>query len=74
VLDEEHVLDEELMPAVDSPEPGGLDFGEFSAPLHQLLSSGAAVGLQVTVFDPELGEEERCPPASPIACPPQFSP
>jgi arginase len=48
------VLDESVMPAVDSPTPGGLDWGEAERLLHQLVWSDGAVGLQVTIFDPDL--------------------
>jgi arginase len=51
------VLDEELMPAVDTPEPGGLDFGELASLLGSLLASGSAAGLQITIFDPDLDED-----------------
>jgi arginase len=46
------VLDSALMPAVDSPAPGGLTFEELSALLRAVV--GGAVGVQVTVFDPDL--------------------
>jgi arginase len=39
--------------AVDSPAPGGLAYDELAALVRELLT-GAAVGLQVTVFDPTL--------------------
>jgi len=38
--------------AVDSPQPGGMSFAELSALLQRLR--GGAVGVQVTVFDPDL--------------------
>jgi arginase len=38
--------------AVDSPAPGGMSFAELSALLQRLR--GGAVGVQVTVFDPDL--------------------
>jgi arginase len=46
------ILDPSVMPAVDSPDPGGLSAGE----LTELLAALAprAVGAQVTVFDPDL--------------------
>ena len=47
------VLDSALLGAVDSPAPGGLTFQELSALLRTLLD-GPAVGLQLTVFDPDL--------------------
>lgn len=46
------ILDPAVMPAVDSPDPGGID----AAHLADLLAVLAprAVGAQVTVFDPDL--------------------
>ena len=46
------ILDPSVMPAVDSPDPGGLSAAE----LTELLAALAprAVGAQVTVFDPDL--------------------
>jgi arginase len=51
------VLDPEHLPAVDSPDPGGLDPKELAALLAAL--SPAAVGAQVTVFDPDLDPDGR---------------
>ena len=47
------VLDSALIPAVDSPAPDGLTFEELSELLRELLA-GDAIGMQVTVFDPDL--------------------
>jgi arginase len=47
------VLDSALVPAVDSPALDGLTFDELSA-LLRLLLTGEAIGMQVTVFDPDL--------------------
>jgi arginase len=46
------ILDPAVMPAVDSPDPGGLG----AAQLTELLATLAprAIGAQVTVFDPDL--------------------
>jgi arginase len=46
------VLDPAVMPAVDSPDPGGLDVDQLTALLRPL--TGSMVGLQVCVFDPDL--------------------
>jgi len=46
------VLDPEHMPAVDSPDPGGLHPDELTE-LLEALAPGA-LGAQVTVFDPDL--------------------
>jgi len=51
------VLDPEHMPAVDSPDPGGLTPDELST-LLAVLAPGA-VGAQVTVFDPDLDPDGR---------------
>ncbi|HET6751891.1 MAG TPA: arginase family protein [Actinomycetes bacterium] len=48
------VLDPEVMPAVDSPEPGGLTHQELAALLRGLTADGLATGVQLTIFDPEL--------------------
>src|SRR5262249_57627306 len=49
------ILDPSVMPAVDSPDPGGLSAAE----LTELLAALAprAVGAQVTVFDPALAPD-----------------
>jgi arginase len=46
------ILDPSVMPAVDSPDPGGLSAAELTG-LLAVLAPGA-VGAQVTVFDPDL--------------------
>lgn len=51
------VLDPSVMPAVDSPDPGGLDATELTA-LLQALAPGA-LGASVTVFDPDLDPDGR---------------
>jgi arginase len=48
------VLDDDLMPAVDSRQPGGMSYGELAELLGVLLRSGLAVGMEVTIFAPEL--------------------
>ena len=48
------VLDDALMPAVDSRQPGGMDYAELVELLRPLLRSGLAVGMEITIFDPEL--------------------
>ena len=47
-------LDDEVMPAVDSRQPGGLGYAELIELLRVLLRSDLAVGMQLTIFDPEL--------------------
>src|SRR6266567_4200284 len=51
------VLDGELMPAVDSPEPGGLDYQELTTLLRALIASDLAVGVELTIFDPDLDRD-----------------
>ncbi|KAB2370978.1 arginase family protein [Actinomadura montaniterrae] len=46
------ILDPSVMPAVDSPDPGGLDAVELADLLAALAPR--AIGAQVTVFDPDL--------------------
>jgi arginase len=48
------VLDDNVMPAVDSRQPDGLSYVELVELLGVALSSDLAVGMQVTIFDPEL--------------------
>ncbi|RSS72831.1 arginase family protein, partial [Streptomyces sp. WAC05292] len=48
------VLDPSVMPAVDSPDPGGLFPGELADLLRVLIGSPRCVGLNVTIYDPDL--------------------
>jgi arginase len=48
------VLDPGIMPAVDTPEPGGLTWEELAALLRALTAAELATGMQLTIFDPEL--------------------
>lgn len=49
-------LDSAVMPAVDAPEPDGLQFHHLSELLGGLLADRRASGLEVTIFDPDLDE------------------
>lgn len=51
------VLDPSVMPAVDSPDPGGLLPGELTALLAPLVRSPRCAGLNVTIYDPDLDPE-----------------
>lgn len=51
------VLDASIMPAVDSPDPGGLDSAQLIALIANLAPG--AVGASVTVFDPDLDPDGR---------------
>ena len=56
------VVDSSVLPAVDSPEPGGLSLGELVALAGELLASEGAIGMDVTILDPDLdpgGEQVR---------------
>ncbi len=48
------VLNDEVMPAVDYRQPGGLSYSELSDVLRILLSTRHEVGLTVTIFNPSL--------------------
>ncbi|WP_097230656.1 arginase family protein [Streptomyces zhaozhouensis] len=48
------VLDPTVMPAVDAPDPGGLLPDELAALLGALLASPRCVGLNLTIYDPDL--------------------
>ncbi|MFD3405917.1 arginase family protein [Kribbella sp. NPDC058693] len=48
------ILDAEIMPAVDSPDPGGIDHGQLQALLRPLLASPKCVGIDIGIFDPDL--------------------
>lgn len=52
------VLDPSVMPAVDSPDPGGCTPEQLIALLHGLASR--AVGASITVYDPDLDPDGRC--------------
>jgi arginase len=53
------VLDDEIMPAVDSPQIGGLTFKELSELLRLVLNSELAVGMEITIFDPEQDKDGK---------------
>jgi arginase len=50
------VLDDAVMPAVDYRIPGGLSWDELSAVLRRAVGSGRALGIDVTIFDPDRDE------------------
>lgn len=47
------VLDDDIMPAVDSRQPGGLSAGELASMLRRLQRSGRMVGMNATIYDPD---------------------
>jgi arginase len=48
------VLDERVLPAVDSPEPGGLEADELVELLLPLFAHPSVAGLDLTIYDPSL--------------------
>lgn len=48
------VLDPAVLPAVDSPEPGGLTLEELGELLTPLARHPSALGLELTIYDPAL--------------------
>jgi arginase len=48
------VLDNELMPCVDSPQPGGLSYTELGSVIRALLLSPKIKGINITILDPDL--------------------
>lgn len=48
------VLDIEVMPAVDAPDPGGLQLAELVELLRPLLADERCTGFHLTIFDPDL--------------------
>ncbi|MEU5897535.1 MULTISPECIES: arginase family protein [Streptomyces] len=53
------VLDPSVMPAVDSPDPGGLFAEELLALLRPFVRSPRCVGLNVTIYDPDLDPDGK---------------
>jgi arginase len=53
------VLDSAVFPAVDSPQPDGLSYRELVEVLRTALGFELTVGMQVTIFDPELDSDGR---------------
>ncbi|MEU6721525.1 arginase family protein [Nonomuraea sp. NPDC046802] len=51
------VLDPSVLPAVDSPTPGGLNPAQLTELLRGLISLPGAVGMEVTILDPDLDED-----------------
>ena len=48
------VLDDSIMPAVDYRLDGGLSYSELSELLKIIIASGRAVGMDITIFNPNL--------------------
>jgi arginase len=54
------VLDDAILPAVEYRLPGGLSWQELELVLRAARSSGRMVGLDVTVLNPKLDQDDRC--------------
>jgi arginase len=50
------VLDEAIMQAVDDPQPDGLMWGELASALAMAIGSGGALGLQITIYNPDFDQ------------------
>ena len=53
------VLDDAIMPAVDYRMPDGLSWAELEIVLSAALRSGKALGLDITIFNPDLDRDGR---------------
>ena len=53
------ILDQTVMPAVDSPGPNGLSFAQLAGLVSALVASGKIVGADVAIFDPDLDPDGR---------------
>jgi arginase len=53
------ILDAEVMPAVDSPDPGGLQHDDLRELLQPILASPRCVGFDIGIFDPDLDPDGR---------------
>ncbi|MFN4314381.1 MAG: arginase family protein [Chitinophagaceae bacterium] len=53
------VLNDSLMPCVDSPTPDGLTYEEWEELMKPLLASPFFAGLSLTILDPELDPDDR---------------
>lgn len=54
------VMDSAVMPAVDSPENGGLSWEEFSETLSWLFRNPRLIGLNIGIYDPDLDPTGAC--------------
>ncbi len=53
------VLDQKVMPAVDSPGSPGLSLDQLTTLIKRLRASARIIGVDISVFDPELDPEGR---------------
>jgi arginase len=53
------VLDQTVMPAVDSPGSPGIDPDQLVELLARLVANDACIGLTVTIFDPDIDPDGK---------------
>lgn len=53
------VLDQSVMPAVDSPGSPGLSFEELAELISKLINFGQILGVDVSIYDPDLDPNQR---------------
>ncbi|MEL7586220.1 MAG: arginase family protein [Prolixibacteraceae bacterium] len=53
------VLNDRIMPAVDSREADGLEYEELDILLGTLLASPKAMGMEITILDPDLDQDGK---------------
>lgn len=54
-----YALNDDIMPCVDSPTPGGLTWEEFTELAHPLFESPLLKGLEITILDPDLDKDGK---------------
>jgi arginase len=54
------VINPNLMPAVDSPTPGGPTMNQLVQLLTPLVHHAQALGLEITIYDPGLDPDRSC--------------
>jgi arginase len=55
------VLDPRIMPAVDTPQSGGLSFDALAELLQPIVAHPTALGMQLTIYDPTLDNSAAAP-------------
>lgn len=53
------ILNDDIMPAVDSRQKNGLSYTELNQLLYPLFSSDKAIGIEITILDPNLDPDGR---------------
>lgn len=53
------VLSTRSLPAVDYPQPGGLNWSQLEKLIPAVLSSGRIIGMDVTIYNPDLDPDKR---------------